>query len=492
MKARLFLAIIAFLLFLPNADAAPIETRNTILLIDVSGSMQGDEIRKIQAKLNAELDTQPDKNSLLLYTFAEDLKSIDIEGRSKQQIVEQITANKEKSHTCLYDSILELLPTAHSLKYTITIISDGDDSQSANSISELLESINTFQVPVTFVEEFVDPRFLSVTERISTAYLNPQNVQTAFSTNSNTVSTLALAIAICTSVFIFLALSNLRLIVLARKKRAAIQELIASESYRRNSKLGSQSAANFSFNRILNKWKTPLYLQSSSSKLLATFALITSFIFLVRLFNNLLVAFLASFAVLVFAIQWQNRRAEITQRRAFEKELPAALKMLASSLTAGMSFLQALSAFAEDDHGPCAQEFKRALIEIQYGAPIERALDAVANRMASEDLRWAVSAFTLQREVGGSLAAILNSTAQTIESRFELRREVRTLSAEGRLSSYILMALPVGIFAFLSFLRPQYVAVFITEPIGNLLLAIIVIALSLAWIWLKSLVRISL
>ena len=165
--------------------------------------------------------------------------------------------------------------------------------------------------------------------------------------------------------------------------------------------------------------------------------------------------------------------------------------MLAGSLSAGLSFLQALSAYAEDGQGVSAREFRRALTEIQLGIPIERALESVATRMKSEDLRWAVAAFAIQREVGGSLATILNSTAETIESRFELRREVRTLSAEGRISSYILMALPIGIFLFLSFLRPDYVSVFLTEPLGNLLLVGIVVALTAAWFWLRNLVRIS-
>ena len=118
-------------------------------------------------------------------------------------------------------------------------------------------------------------------------------------------------------------------------------------------------------------------------------------------------------------------------------------------------------------------------------------MESVASRMQSEDLRWAVSAFAIQREVGGSLATILNSAAETIESRFELRREVRTLSAEGRISSYILMALPIGIFLFLTLVRPEYVSFFITETIGNVLIGVIFLGLIAAWFWLQSLVRIS-
>jgi tight adherence protein B len=111
--------------------------------------------------------------------------------------------------------------------------------------------------------------------------------------------------------------------------------------------------------------------------------------------------------------------------------------------------------------------------------------------MQSEDLRWAVSAFAIQREVGGSLATILNSTAETIESRFELRREIQTLSAEGRISSYILMALPIGIFIFLAVVRPNYIRIFFTEPLGNLLLIFTSFGLIAAWVWMKRLVRIT-
>jgi tight adherence protein B len=185
------------------------------------------------------------------------------------------------------------------------------------------------------------------------------------------------------------------------------------------------------------------------------------------------------------------RSAKNREISAFERELPAALKMLAGSLSAGLSFLQALSAYAEDGHEVSAREFRRALGEIQLGVPIERALESIADRMESEDLRWAVSAFAIQREVGGSLATILNSTAETIESRFELRREIQTLSAEGRISSYILMALPIGIFIFLAVVRTNYIRIFFTEPLGNLLLIFTSIGLIAAWVWMKRLVRIT-
>lgn len=219
-----------------------------------------------------------------------------------------------------------------------------------------------------------------------------------------------------------------------------------------------------------------------------------SFLFLtvtLAITRNALIAIIATPLLVILGWQLRIKRAHSRQISAFRKELPGALKMLAGSLTAGLSFLQALNAYAEAGQEISAKEFRRALGEIQLGVPIERALESVATRMKSDDLKWAVSAFAIQREVGGSLATILNSTAETIESRFELRREIQTLSAEGRISSYILMALPIGIFIFLAVIRPQYVGVFLTDPLGNLLLAMTGLGLIAAWIWMRKLVRIS-
>ena len=434
MRVKLLLTLILLIFSANTANAAPLQVEKQIVLVDTSGSMKGERLLEAQNALLAALRLNDDPKTTLVYSFDEQLKRVDFVGKSDDAIRQQIAVTQGASHTRLYDSINDLLPSASALEFGITIISDGDDSKSLTTLPMLLNSVAESNIKINFVSEFVDPRFMSVTESLTAAYKSKVETPKSSPMPKNQMPYLALLIASSAGLFSFVSLSGVRNWYRSRVKRRQIKTLISSDTPQVSSKAKSDFFARMNL---------------------------------------------------------QNRFMESKQRRAFEKELPAALRMLASSLTAGMSFLQALNAFAEDDHGPCAKEFKRALIEIQYGAPVERALEAVANRMNSEDLRWAVSAFALQREVGGSLAAILNSTAQTIESRFELRREVRTLSAEGRVSSYILMALPIGIFTFLSLLRPQYVSIFITEPIGNLLLVLILVFLTLAWFWLKALVRIS-
>jgi tight adherence protein B len=185
-------------------------------------------------------------------------------------------------------------------------------------------------------------------------------------------------------------------------------------------------------------------------------------------------------------LQWRfNRRL-----REFEDNLPATLAVLASSLRAGLSFAQALDTAIADGKGEISLQFRLALQEVQVGSALEDALMRTAERMKSEDLKWAVTGLTIQREVGGSLSRILDTSAKTIRDRAELRREVRTLSAEGRLSAMVLAGLPVLIFLFLMVTRPQYVSVFWTEPIGNVMLAVMLLLFGAGWMWVTKLVKV--
>ncbi|NDH38424.1 MAG: hypothetical protein EBX77_03925 [Actinobacteria bacterium] len=147
--------------------------------------------------------------------------------------------------------------------------------------------------------------------------------------------------------------------------------------------------------------------------------------------------------------------------------------------------------FSADGNSQVAREFRRALSEIQMGSPVEKALGDVADRMQSEDLKWVVFAFSIQREVGGGLAKILQTSAETIDNRSSLRQEMRTLSTEGRISSYILMLLPPGIFLFLLATKREFISLFWVESIGQGLLVLVIMLMGLAWIWIRRLVNLA-
>ncbi len=134
---------------------------------------------------------------------------------------------------------------------------------------------------------------------------------------------------------------------------------------------------------------------------------------------------------------------------------------------------------------------RRALSEVQMGAPIEAALLRASDRMQSEDLRWTVTALAIQREVGGNLSNILDTAAATVKSRFELRREVKTLSAEGRLSGWVLAALPAGLFLYMLVANREYVQFFWTTTIGMGLLILIGVLFIAGFLWIRRLAKIE-
>ena len=165
--------------------------------------------------------------------------------------------------------------------------------------------------------------------------------------------------------------------------------------------------------------------------------------------------------------------------------------LIASALRSGLSFQQGLDSSAADGKGEVSRQMRRALREVQMGSILEPALIRVADRMQSDDLRWTVMALGIQREVGGNLSNILETAANTIKGRADLRREVRTLSAEGRLSGYVLAALPIGLFLYMMVANREYVAFFWQNTIGWFALGALTILFVLGFIWMRKLVKIE-
>ena len=190
------------------------------------------------------------------------------------------------------------------------------------------------------------------------------------------------------------------------------------------------------------------------------------------------------------SMSWiRSRRAR--RQRSFGDTLPDFLMLLASGLRSGLSFNHALESAASEDKGEVGRQIRRALREVQIGAQLDEALMDCADRMDNEDLRWTVTALSIQREVGGNLSTILETASSTIKSRDELRREVRTLSAEGRLSGYILIGLPLGVLAFLIVIRRDYVELLWTTSLGLLMLGLMGVLMVVGWFWMRAIVRIK-
>lgn len=138
-----------------------------------------------------------------------------------------------------------------------------------------------------------------------------------------------------------------------------------------------------------------------------------------------------------------------------------------------------------------AGEFNKALIESRLGFPIEDAMEGIAARMKSKDFAWVIMAVRIQREVGGNLAEVLTTVAATLRDRERVRRQVATLSAEGRLSAAILFALPVLFSVYLLLVRGSYIRVLYTDPIGLFLLIVMLLQLTVGFFWLRKVVRVE-
>jgi tight adherence protein B len=182
---------------------------------------------------------------------------------------------------------------------------------------------------------------------------------------------------------------------------------------------------------------------------------------------------------------------ESRRTTAFLAGLPDTLQLIAGGLSAGYSMPQALDSVVREGTQPISTEFNRALVESRLGVPIEDALDGIAERMKSEDFAWVVMAIRIQREVGGNLAEVLTTVAATLRERERLRRQVQVLSAEGRLSAYILGGLPPVFALYLVLVRPTYIKPLFTDKIGIFMLVVGIIEILVGAIWLRKVVKVE-
>ena len=187
------------------------------------------------------------------------------------------------------------------------------------------------------------------------------------------------------------------------------------------------------------------------------------------LLANIIVVVIIAFAASLIPFVWLARSRSQRQKKMAE-QLADVLSILASSLRAGHSFLQALDQVANEIKDPSASEFHRVVSEIRLGRSVDDSMIEMADRIGSEDMRWAVMAVNIQRQVGGNLAEVLDIVANTVRERAYIHRQVKVLSAEGRISIGILSALPFGIFFYLLLVNPDYIGVLFTHPFGRILL----------------------
>jgi tight adherence protein B len=191
------------------------------------------------------------------------------------------------------------------------------------------------------------------------------------------------------------------------------------------------------------------------------------------IFGSVLLA-LAALAI-PFGVRIFIRRRVDQVRNQFAEQLPDNLQVLASALRAGHSLVGALSVVVDDAPEPSRSEFRRVVADEQLGVPLDHSLEVVARRMDNRDLDQVALVATLQRDTGGNTAEVLDRVTDTVRARFELRRLVKTLTAQGRMSRWVVSLLPLGLFTVITLMNPGYLRPLYTHTSGRILLVISVI-----------------
>lgn len=344
---------------------------------------------------------------------------------------------------------------------------------------------------------YLNPRDVFSPDRLEVSQLIGQPSSVDSDSMNFRFSLNAFLISLLLSIIVYLILSPIFAKIFSQSQRKLRRNLIGAQ-HKSLDLLKTKDP--FIWRKLPRYWKRPLenfldsnYEKRSLNKVLNSFLasiLVFALVFF-PLIKNLLASITISLLINPFLYKFLNKIMQSKLDKEFDKSLAGILTLASSGLRSGLSLEHGLEAYAKMNENNSAKEIRRVLGEVKLGASLEEALQDLATRRKCEDLNWVVEAISIQRNIGGSLSTIIDTVVQTISERSELRREVRTLSAEGRLSAYVLLALPLGIFSFLFVSRRDYVEVFWTEPLGFLVLGIIAALITIGWFWMKKVVTIK-
>lgn len=281
-----------------------------------------------------------------------------------------------------------------------------------------------------------------------------------------------------------------------RRRDPAREEGLTFEDFRRHTaeakgllarRLASLSVT-ASFQRVLDQANVPWSAAQTLVNLGAAAAVLLALLLLLK--AGLVAALGVAAAVFVLPILYLYRR----RRRRLNKlvdQLPDVFELLSQALRAGHSLASAMQLVSREVPDPCGTEFGRVFHEQNLGLKIEDALRNLAERVGMLDVRLFVTAVLIQRQVGGDLAEVLDKIGAVIRGRIELHGTVRVLTAEGRLSGYVLLALPVVCLFAILYLNPSYASVLFHDPTGKMLLTVAAVMQLMGWAMIKKIVNIK-
>ena len=193
-----------------------------------------------------------------------------------------------------------------------------------------------------------------------------------------------------------------------------------------------------------------------------------------------------------FSMPFMVLRFKRTRRlRAFEEAFPEALDLISRALKAGHAFATGLKMVADEMSEPVGPEFRKTFDEQNFGLPLKDALENLTYRVPLLDMRFFATAVLIQRETGGNLSEILENLAHVVRERFKILRQVRVYTAHGRLTGYVLLALPAVLAVALSFINPEHMNLLFRERMGQIMLMVAIGMQFLGFLWIKQVVKIE-
>jgi len=193
-------------------------------------------------------------------------------------------------------------------------------------------------------------------------------------------------------------------------------------------------------------------------------------------------------AAIPFVVLLRKRAVRI---RRFEEQFPEALDTLSRAIKAGHAFTTAMGMVADEGQDPIGPEFRKTFDEQNFGLPLKDALNNLAMRVGLLDVRFFVTAVLIQRETGGNLSEILENLAYVVRERFKILRQVRVYTAHGRMTGYVLMALPAFLAIALKFINPEHMDLLFTNHYGRLMLCGVVVMQTIGYLWIRKIVTIE-
>ena len=197
-------------------------------------------------------------------------------------------------------------------------------------------------------------------------------------------------------------------------------------------------------------------------------------------------------AIIGFALPFMFLNMKRGKRvHAFEEGFPEALDFIARALKAGHAFVTGLKMVADEMPEPIGPEFRKTFDEQNFGLPLKDALENLTMRVPGLDVRFFATAVLIQRETGGNLSEILENLAHVVRERFKILRQVRVFTAHGRMTAYVLLALPAVLCIALMFINPDHMNLLFRERMGQMLLMVSVVMQAIGYVWIRQVIKIE-